>query len=149
VETVYEWIWVYVAIDPLTGRCWSLLLPSMQGEALQVFLEYLHLVFGKQRVGVVLDNAPSHISGQVQWPDGIEPLYLPPYSPELDPAEQLFRRFRAMLSNQRFAHQEGLEAALIAALEVVWDDPASVRQLTAYPWWCNAFPSNDIMISPD
>jgi transposase len=141
VEHVFEWIWVYVAIDPLTGRCWSLLLPSVQSEALQVFLDYLHRVFGHLRVGVVLDNAPSHRSHQVHWPRGITPLYLPPYSPELDPAEQIFRRFRAALSNQLFASQDDLEEAVIREFERLWDDPATLRRITAYPWWRTAFPS--------
>jgi transposase len=139
VELVFEWVWVYVAIEPMTGRCWSLLLPSVQGEALQVFLDYLHRALGRRRVGVVLDNAPSHRSGQIHWPEGIEPLYLPAYSPELDPAEQVFRRFRAALSNRLFVSQEELELALIGELERLWDDPSSVRRLTAYPWWQEAF----------
>jgi hypothetical protein len=140
VETVYEWVWVYVAVDPLTGRCWSLFLPSMQGEALQVFLDYLHLALSGLRVGVLFDNAPSHKSQQVHWPVGITPLYLPPYSPELDPVEQVFRRFRGALANTRFASQDAMEEALIQELEHLWDDPAAVQQLTAYPWWQAAFP---------
>jgi DDE superfamily endonuclease len=138
VEQVFEWIWDYVVVDPLTGRCWSLLLPSVQGEALQVFLDYLHGIFGDLRVGIVLDNAPSHRSHQVHWPEGLEPLYLPPYSPELDPTEQVFRRFRGALSNRLFASQDDLEEAVIHELERLWDDPPALQQLTAYPWWRDA-----------
>jgi hypothetical protein len=39
VEQVFEWIWTYVVVDPLTGRCWSLLMPAMDGETLQVFVD--------------------------------------------------------------------------------------------------------------
>jgi transposase len=141
VEQVFEWIWTYVAVDPLTGRCWSLLLPAMDGESLQVFVEYLYGIFRGQRVGIVLDNAPSHRSQQVHWPDGIERLRLPTYSPELNPVEQVFRHFRAALSNRLFANQEDLEEAVIHALERLWDDPSAVQRLTAYPWWRAAFPA--------
>lgn len=138
VEQVFDWIWSYVVVDPLTGRCWSLLLPSVDGEALQVFLDYLHGIFRGQRVGIVLDNAPSHRSQQVHWPDGIAPLRLPAYSPELNPAEQIFRRFRAALSNRLFADQQDLEEGVIHELEHLWDDPPAVQRLTAYPWWRDA-----------
>lgn len=140
VEQVFEWIWSYVAVEPLTGRCWSLLLPAVNGDALQVFVNYLQGIFGGKRVGIVLDNAPSHRSHQVQWPDGIHPLHLPSYSPELNPAEQVFRRFRGALSNRLFANQEDLEESVIQELEQLWDDPSAVQRLTAYPWWREALP---------
>jgi transposase len=97
-------------------------------------------IFRGQRVGIVLDNAPSHRSHQVQWPDGLERLPLPTYSPELNPVEQVFRRFRAALSNRVFTSQEDLEEAVIHELERLWDDPPAVQRLTAYPWWREAFP---------
>jgi len=140
VEQVFEWIWTYVVVDPLTGRCWSLLLPAVDGEVLQVFLDYLGGIFAGKRVGIVLDNAPSHRSQQVQWPEGLEPLRLPSYSPELNPAEQIFRRFRAALSNQLFADQDALEEAVIQQLERLWEDRPAVQRLTAYPWWRDALP---------
>ena len=49
---------------------------------------------------VVLDNASFHRSGVVQearpalWARGIHLYYLPPYSPELNAAERLFRRLK-------------------------------------------------------
>ena len=147
VEDVYEWLWVYIAVDPLTGHCWSLLLPKVDGTWLQPFLDHLREATGTQRVGVVLDNAPSHKSGHVAWPAGIEPLYLPPYSPELDPAEQIFRRLRGHLANTVFGSQQALEEALIHEVELLWADPAAVHQLTGYPWWQDAF--KDIINSVD
>jgi transposase len=141
VEQVFEWTWTDVAVDPLTGGCWSLLLPAMDGESLQIFVEYLHSIFRGQRVGIVMDNAPSHRSQHIHWPEGMTPLFLPPYSPELNTVEQVFRRFRAALSNRLFTNQEDLEEALIHELERLWADPSAVQRLTAYPWWRAAFPT--------
>jgi transposase len=41
---------------------------------------------------------------------------LPPYSPELNPAEQIFRRFRDHLANQVFADLPALETAITEIL---------------------------------
>jgi transposase len=71
----------------------------------------------------------------VQWPQGIEPIPLPAYSPELDPVEQVFRQVRARLSNQVFESLQQLEAAIIEVLREFWEKPQLVIRLTAYPWW--------------
>jgi putative transposase len=86
-------------------------------------------------MAVVLDNSGAHTSHHVTWPDGIEPVALPAYSPELNPGERWFKELRAPLSNQVHDHLEALEAALTQALRPYWQHPNSLVQLTAYPWW--------------
>ena len=137
VAEAYEWVWVHVAVEPTTGRCVVLYLPALDGACCQVFLRAVAEAFPGQRVGVVLDNAPGHTSGAVAWPETLVPLPLPPYSPELNPAEQLFRVLRQALANRVFADLTELEAALTEALRAYWDEPPRLRRLTAYPWWAD------------
>jgi transposase len=141
VEETYEWLWLYAAVEPETGSCFVLLLPSVDGECFEIFLTELSksaLVEPDARVGVVLDNAPSHRSGQVRWPDGLVPMALPAYSPELNPAEQVFRQLRAWLSNRVFESLDTLSDALGAGLRQFWDKPDLLVRLTYYPWWRDA-----------
>ncbi len=77
----------------------------------------------------------SHTSRQVVWPQGMSPLPLPVYSPELNPLEQLFRQLKAQLANQLFDNLESLEQALSQALSPYWKQPQLLQRLTAYPWW--------------
>jgi transposase len=63
---------------------------------------------------------------------------LPRYSPELNPAEQVFRVLRPKLANRIFATLAELEAAIAEHLRPYWDDPASVQRLTGYSWWTAA-----------
>lgn len=137
----YRWVWVYVAVEPARGTCHVLLLPHVNGNWLQLYLQSLREVTGEDELAVVMDNAPSHKNRAVEWPVGITPLYLPPYSPELNPAEQVFRMLRQWLANRIFATEEELQAALIAALHTFWDDPQVVIRLTHYPWWQSPSPS--------
>lgn len=111
----------------------------------RVFCAFLHALrtdVPDERVGIVLDNAPSHRSGQVVWPDGFIPLRLPPYSPELNPAKQIFRHLRKRLANQVFDDVAALHAALTQALAELWTWPQVVMRLTAYPWWAQAMQVN-------
>jgi hypothetical protein len=63
-------------------------------------------------VAVVLDNAASHRSKQIAWSEGKVPLRLPASSPELNPAEHLFRSLRQQLANRILLTGAKIEAAL-------------------------------------
>jgi transposase len=135
VDDRYEWVWVYVAITPATGECCCLLLPHVDTTCLNLFLETLRAEWPDERIGVVLDGSGSHRSAQVVWPGGIVPLPLPPYSPELNPAEQIFRYLRTRLANDSFATVEALQDVLTTELERLWAHPKVVTRLTNYPYW--------------
>jgi len=94
-----------------------------------------HEEWPEERIGVVLDGSGSHRSDNVTWPEGIVPLPLPPYSPELNLAEQVFRHLRKRLANEVFATREGLEDALTVELRRLWAHPKVVTRMTHYPWW--------------
>jgi hypothetical protein len=91
VEEKYVWLWPSAAIEPTTGNSFFLLLPDTSGDCFQVFLEHLQQELKGEETKIVLDNAPGHTCQHVQWPQRMTPYYLPAYSPELNPVEQLFR----------------------------------------------------------
>src|SRR5512135_3086330 len=93
-------------------------------------------------IGLVLDSSRSHHSGQGVWPQDMHPLYLPPYSPELNPAEQIFRHLRKHLSNTVFTTLDELQNVLIDELQQFWEHPTVLLSLTSYPWWVEAVNSN-------
>jgi transposase len=138
VADAYMWVWVYLAVEPLTGACVCLLLPGVDSACLQVFIDVFAAAVTGQRVGVVLDNAGSHQATHLTWPDHLVRLPLPPYSPELNPVERVFQHLRARLANQIFADLPALEAALSAALQQFWHAPPLMQGLTGYPWWLAA-----------
>jgi len=131
----YEWVWVYMAVTPDTGECCCLLLPHVDTLCLDLFLVTVREEWPDERIGVVLDGSGSYRSAKVTWPEGIVPLLLPPYSPELDPAEQFFRYLRKRLANEVFATLEGLKDALTFELQRLWAHPKVVIRMTNYPWW--------------
>src|SRR3712207_286499 len=133
----YEWLWLYAAVEPATGQAFCLLLPRVTKEWFTRFLAAFAQEVGEERVGLVLDGSGSH-QADIPWPEQVVPLPLPRYSPELNPAEQLFRVLRPKLANRIFATITELEAAIITHLQPYWEQPALVQRLTAYPWWTAA-----------
>jgi hypothetical protein len=72
------------------------------------------------------------------YPENVDFLRLPAYSPELDPVERWFQEFRRELSNKAFETVELLQQALGQALLPYWEEPARLRQLTGFSWWVEA-----------
>ena len=124
-------------MEPATGEGFFLLLPGLSKEWFALFLAEFGREVGGGRAGLVLDGSGSH-RAKVAWPAHVAPVPLPPCSPELNPAEQVFRALRAKLANRVFADLAELEAATTEQLRAFWDRPATLRRLTAYPWWTPA-----------
>jgi transposase len=135
VEDRYEWLWLYAAVEPCSGQSFFLLLPCLDSRCFALFVKGLRRRYRRHRVGVVLDNSPSHTSHRVAWPRHMLPLRLPPYSPELNPVERFFKELRRRLANRIFASLESLERVVIRTLHHWQDSPRALSQLTFYPWW--------------
>ena len=84
---------------------------------------------------LVLDGAGWHQSGAIGWPPNVRPMLLPPYSPELNPVENLWDELREKyFHNRLFASLEALEDQLEAALRALEADRKRVRSIVAWPW---------------
>jgi transposase len=67
---------------------------NLEYRMLPGLLEVLARRFCRQDILLVLDGAPNHRCGDLAVPDNITLLYLPPYSPELNPKENLWDEIR-------------------------------------------------------
>ncbi|MEL6606609.1 MAG: transposase [Cyanobacteria bacterium J06614_10] len=67
-------------------------------------------------------------------PEGIEIEFLPPYSPELQPAERLWQLVDEPLVNQYFETIHEIEDILVKRCCVVSEMKERVRKLTNYHW---------------
>ncbi len=134
----YKWTYLYAAVEPTSGESVCLYLPGMDDGCLKTFLEELSKVYPDHHLLVVLDGAPSHRSQQIAHPENVSLLLLPPYSPQLAPAERWFLEFRRKLSNRTFETVTLLQDALTQTLGPYWEEPALLKRLTGYSWWVEA-----------
>ena len=87
----YEWLWLYAATHPHTGRVFWLVLPRLDSACVQAFLDEFarcHASEGK-RILLVWDGAPAHRAAALQVPERISVVSLPAYTPELNPSERV------------------------------------------------------------
>ena len=99
---------------------------AVEGAATRAIFEaYLERVLApglKPGQVVVMDNLSAHKGGRVREmlkAAGCEPLYLPPYSPDLNPIEQAFSKVKGLLRRAESRTREGLVEAMGRALDAV------------------------------
>ncbi|WP_040622263.1 transposase, partial [Rhodovulum sp. PH10] len=79
---------------------------------------------GSTRIVVlVLDGAGWHTSPGLAVPDGLRLVYLPPYSPELQPAEHLWALVDEPIVNRHFKTIDDLDAVIDRRCRVLGHDP--------------------------
>ena len=115
-----------------------LFLPRADGICFERFLQEIRRAVPEERLALILDGSGSHTNQHIHWPAGVQPVPLPRYSPELNPPERWFEELRKNLANRIFDTIAELETALTAALRHSWDNPGTLVQLTAFPWWQEA-----------
>jgi transposase len=89
---------------------------------------------GRERIIVLgLDNAGWHTEPNLVVPDGIRLVYLPRYSPELQPAEHLWPVLDEPLVNRYFETLTDLEQAVTERCRILHGD--QLKPGTNFHWW--------------
>ena len=77
---------------------------------------------------LILDQAGYHVSKQLKIPDNISLIYLPPYSPELNPVENLWHYFRSHYwSNRYYKDEKALEEMAISSWGEMIQQPERIQ----------------------
>ena len=106
------------AVRPIDGKFISLIMPKMNTDVFQIFLNELnhHITKGK-RVIMILDNATWHKTKKLSW-GRIEPEFLPPYSPDLNCIERIWLNLKESFFTSSIAESyDELEEQLMKALQ--------------------------------
>jgi hypothetical protein len=133
----YEWDYLYGALDVVGGEAEFLHLPTVDLECNALFLEHLRESDPGAEHVVIADQAGFHLRPQdPRLPAGVHILQLPPYSPKLNPCEQLWDVIRDTegFANALFDSIEKMRAALLPGLRRFWEDAAAVLSLVGRPW---------------
>jgi hypothetical protein len=138
VEPRYEWTYLDGFVHPRTGQTEWMMLPRVNSawfnQALANFAQEVGAGPHKQ-ILLVVDGAGWHGSHTVVVPEGIHLEVLPPYSPELQPAERLWRLADEPLANRCFDSLDELEAILGDRCRTLLTMQDDIKALTDYHWW--------------
>lgn len=88
--------------SPINGEHFQLILPNCNGDNFQYFLDQFSKIEPTEFKIIVLDNGAFHKGKKLIIPENIALIFLPPYSPELNPAEKMWAKYKRMFSNKIF-----------------------------------------------
>ena len=130
-QLVYEWRYLFLVVDGRKGKLHWSWIDSMKAEMVGAAVNGL-----KQQTEVaalVWDGAPSHRDGLVRGL-GLPLIGLPPYSPELNPAERVFEEVRRWIEGIVYRSIDDKVKAVEAFLTEFESDPNRVRGLAGWEW---------------
>jgi DDE superfamily endonuclease len=131
VQLKYDWWYLFAAVDGQAGTVSWTWVDSMQATDLVPLLEALRA--NAPLDAIVWDGAASHRDATVRAV-GVPLIALPPYSPELNPAERLFEEIRRQVEGHVYPTLADKVAAVNAILHALDADPARVRRLCGWNW---------------
>jgi transposase len=106
VQHVFDWFYVYGAVAPTTGERFFLELPYLNAETFQLFVDAFAEAFPDSLNILLLDNSGAHTAQRLRWPENVRCVWLPPYCPELNPIERVWRDLKDDLAWQQFPNVE-------------------------------------------
>lgn len=134
----YQWRYVDGFVEPATGRTESWVMPTVNvaccNQVLAKFAE-LRGAGPTKQVVLVWDQAGWHKSAQVTVPPHVHSVFLPAYSPELQPAERLWPLVNEPVANRTFADLDALETTLGERCRALDHHADQIRALTLFHWW--------------
>ncbi|MGH7042580.1 MAG: IS630 family transposase [Acetobacteraceae bacterium] len=128
----YSWAYIFGAVCPDRGAGAALVLPCANTDAMNLHLQDISTQVSPGAHAVLtVDGAGWHrIGGGLKLPDNISLLVLPPYSPELNPVEDIWQFLRQnFLSNRVFATYEAIIDACCEAWNKLIAMPGRIHSI--------------------
>ena len=91
---IREYRYAYGAVEPLTGDSFFLVLPYCNTDCTNVFLRELSKQYKNDMILLCCDRAAWHKSHTLFVPENIVLFFIPPYTPEMNPIEQIWKEIR-------------------------------------------------------
>jgi transposase len=134
----FEWCYVTAFVSPATGECFWYVRTGVSKpyfeELLRAFAEEARA--GRDRIIVLLlDNAGRHGPANRAVPEGLRRVFLPPYTPELQPAETLWELVDEPVINKHIPDLEALDEIISRRCVSLADDRRTLKSRTGFDWW--------------
>ena len=135
---IREYRYAFGSVEPLTGDSFFLVMPQCNTTTMNAYLTELSKAYADDLIVLVCDGAGWHKSKALIVPENILILHIPPYTPEMNPIEQIWKELR----------KRGFRNEIFATLEKVVDrlcdtivslSKHTVRSITARDWILQCF----------
>lgn len=99
---MFQSTYLFGAFSPINGDSFLLELPYCNTECFELFLNEFSATNPQELKVIVLDNGAFHKAKKLKVPKNILLVFLPPFSPELNPAEKMWAKFKRAFTNRLY-----------------------------------------------
>ena len=133
---IREYRYAYGAVEPVTGSSCFLVMPYCNSTCMNIFLEEVSKQYPDDLILLCCDGAAWHKSNKLHIPENIELFYIPPYTPEMNPIEQIWKELRITgFRNEVFATLEKVVDRLCDTICTLTSD--TIKSITRRSWTIN------------
>ncbi len=136
IQHTFQSFYVYGAVAPTTGEHFFLSLSRLNSTHFQIFVDAFAHAYPDSLNILVLDNSGAHTAKRLIMPDNIRLVLLPPYTPELNPIERVWRDMKDEVGWKQFTDVDA-QQHYIRELISTYDAP-TLQSLTAYSYFVEA-----------
>jgi len=133
----YKWLWLWGCFSPITGGSFYWETPVVSNEIFEAFLKDFSQASPKELKLLVIDNAGFHACQNIEVPDNVKLIRIPPYSPELNPAERVWQWMKDRVSMKFFDSTKALQDKISELVKFL--TPDVVKSLTDYDLYTKPF----------
>ena len=127
--------YLFGGYSPINGDHYTLELPYCNTDGFQQYLNGITEHKPEEFKILILDNGAFHKTRRLEIPKNIALLFLPPYSPELNPAEKMWRWIKDRLANLVFKTLAELSDALVEIIRGLKSD--IIKSITGWSIYTN------------
>lgn len=137
-QHIREYRYAYGAVEPLTGESFFLVMPYCNTVWMNVYMEHLSKAFPNDLLLLVMDKASWHRSQGLIIPENVRILHIPPYTPEMNPIEQIWKELRKVgFRNEFFKTLDNVVDRLCDTINSLTTD--TIKSITGRDWIVSMF----------
>lgn len=133
----YQWLWLWGCFSPITGHSFYWETPLVANDIFEAFLKEFSKQKPKELKIIITDNAGFHAAQHIDIPENIELIRIPPYSPELNPAEKIWQWMKDRIAMKFFTDIDNLQEKISEIINLL--TPNLIKSITGYEIYTNCF----------
>ena len=135
----YQYKWLWGSFSPITGESFCMTTNQVCKELFIKYLEDFSKHKPKELKILVVDNAAFHSTKDIVLPENIILLNIPPYCPELNPAEKIWQWMKNKIAMKIYDTLDVLESKIEELLELL--EGELIKSITSYQFFIKTYSS--------
>ena len=133
----YQSKWLWGSFSPITGEHFCMITDTVCKAFFVQYINDFSAYNPSELKIIVIDNAAFHSTKDVKLPDNVILLPIPPYCPELNPAEKIWQYLKSKIAMKIYDTLDILEAKIEQLVNTMSQN--TIKSITGYEFYLNSF----------